>query len=185
MYEFLPEHFEGVRHGGYHHNVVPDVAEDYFKFCTVRSPYNRFASAWSFVSNRGAIHHDAYAKLMRCRNVELVPFLKWLIVEKRNLIDYRLTHDLKLGLILTPLHVYWEQRLNSVPLDAYVQIENATDEFNKLPFVDEHVVVPKVFSIAKTPEYRRWDDIKTPEVTELVNEWAGDDFEMFNYTKEI
>jgi hypothetical protein len=183
MFEFLTEHFQGKHSGGHYHNhVLPDYAAEYFKFCTVRSPYNRFASAWSLIMNPSAIHGKQMQELMG-EEPRLIPTLEWVVAERENMMQHGLD-GLKVGAALVPLHLYFEQRLNNMKMDAMVQIEYANEQFNQLPFVKEYIEVPVVFSFREQPWYKTWSDIKSPEVTRLVNEWAGADFDMFNYVKE-
>jgi hypothetical protein len=181
MYDLLTEKFEGERYGGYHHNELPDYAEDYYRFCTIRSPYNKFASAWSLILNLDAIHNQQILDIVG--KIDLISVLKWCIKDRDRMIFHGL-NGLKIGAALTPSSVYFKHRLNNMEMDKIIHIENATEQFNEMYFVDEYTVVPKVFSMANAPYYKTWDDICTQEVTELVNEWAGDDFEMFGYDKQ-
>lgn len=179
MYQLLTEKFDGERHGNYHCHEVPREALNYFKFCTVRNPYNKLASAWSFIQNKDAIHRAQVKDLMR-KPVTLMNFMEWVVKERSNMLAYAL-NGLKIGASLTPTHRYIDQRLPQVRFDAYIQIENADEQFSKLPFVRGQVEVPKVFTMSKEPYYQKWEDIASPEVTELANTWAGEDFDRFGY----
>lgn len=185
MYEVLTTQFDGERYGGYHHNCLPESAEGYFRFCTVRSPYSKFASAWSLILNPDAIHGAQMQKRIG-QPLGIVPVLKWAIKEQDNMVHYgkqNLEDRLRIAAALTPTNVYFRTRLDDMKMDAYVQIEDADTQFNALPFVDTPVTIPKIFTMSRTAYYKTWDDINTPEVLELVNEWAGSDFELYNYTK--
>ena len=167
MYHVLTEYLDGERHGGFHNFKVPTVADNYFKFHTVRNPYYKFASAWSFASNKNAVHKRQIEYVMG-KKLELLPFLEWMIKEKRNLIPYAL-NGMRLGVVLAPTHLWIEQRLRNTKMDAFIQIEDATEQLNALPFVNKYVDVPKVFSTSGQKSYKKWDDIKTPEVIEMIN----------------
>jgi hypothetical protein len=183
MFEFLTEHFQGEHSGGHYHNhEVPEYAEDYFRFCTVRSPYNRFASAWSLIMNPDAMH-GSQIKEMIGEEPTLISTLEWVVAERENMMQHGLD-GIKVAASLVPLHLYFEQRLNNMRMDAFIQIEHATEQFNNLPFVKSYIEVPVVFSMKSKPFYRTWEEIKSPEATKLVNEWAGEDFDKFNYIKE-
>lgn len=45
------------------------------------------------------------------------------------------------------------------------------------------ISVPKTgtHTMSKEPYYQKWEDIASPEVIELANIWAGEDFERFGY----
>jgi hypothetical protein len=179
MYQLLTEKFDGERHGNYHCNIVPSEASNYFKFCTVRSPYNKLASAWSFIQNKDAIHREQVKELMK-RPITLINFMEWVAKERGNMLAYAL-NGLKIGASLTPTHIYIDQRLSGIKMDAHLQIENIDTQFSELPFVDEKIDVPKVFSMSGNDYYTTWDDIAFPEVIALANKWAGEDFDRFGY----
>jgi len=180
MYALLTEKFEGQRHGNYHCHVVPPEAKNYFKFCTVRNPYNKLASAWSFVQNDKAIHRSQVKSLMT-KPLTLINFMEWVAKERNNMLGYAL-NGLKIGASLTPTHRYIDERLRGLVMDEYIQIEHADEQFSKLPFVNDSVKVPKIFSMSDQSFYTKWEDIASPEITELANEWAGEDFDRFGYT---
>lgn len=183
MYDVLTKHFHGERYGGYHEHQLPKSATNYFKFCTVRNPYHKFASAWSFILNNDAVHRGQITELMG-KEPELLSFLEWLLAEKDNIFGYGID-GVKIAASLTPLNFYFKHRLNNMKMDAIIQIERATEQFNNsLPFVNRLCTIPKLFSTASYSGYKTWDELKTPEVTEMVNEWAGSDFEQFGYYKE-
>jgi hypothetical protein len=179
MYQLLTEQFDGERHGNYHCHVVPKEALNYFKFCTVRSPYNKLASAWSFVQNKEAIHQAQVRDLMK-KPVTLMNFMEWVSKERNNMLAYAL-NGLKIGASLTPTSVYMDQRLPRVKFDAYIQIEYADEQFSALPFVQHDVKVPKVFTMSGDSYYQNWEKIASPEVIKLANNWAGEDFDRFGY----
>jgi hypothetical protein len=180
MYELLQEKFDGVRHGGYHHPDVPSAADDYFKFCTVRNPYAKIASAWTYISSpQGKYYSQVKTKV---GDVNLVSLLKWCISNQDELLSHW-DKDFTICGVILPFHMYHAQRMRGIKLDAMIQIEHATEQFNQLPFVTEHTVVPTVHTARNNPGYTEWHKINTPEVIELVNELYGPDFEMLGYDK--
>lgn len=188
MYNVLSDNFAGERYGEWHESVPPDSAIDYFKFATVRNPYTRFASAWYFVSNKNGEYIKTYERLMG-HEMEIIYFLKWLNTEREKLYYNRdprgrLRH---LSTILLPQHVNVRQRLKGVKIDRFIKMENLLDEVNNLPFVEDDMKlphIPKNHSMAEAKTYMKWDELKTPEITTLVNQLMGDDFEMFGYDVE-
>lgn len=180
MYELLQAEFDGVRHGGYHCPTVPDDADDYFKFCTVRNPYAKLASAWSYISSPNGKYYSQVEN--KVGDVNLVSLLKWCI----DVGDQIVTHherSFTIAGVLMPFYVYHGVRLGGVKLDAMIQIEHATKQFNQLPFVTKHTTVPLVHTARINPGYTEWHKICTPEVIELVNELYGPDFELTGYDK--
>jgi hypothetical protein len=180
MYELLQEKFDGVRHGGYHCPDVPDAAENYFKFCTVRNPYAKIASAWTYISSPNGKYYSQVKRMVG--DVNLTSLLKWLI-SKQGQVDTLYNREFIIGGVLLPFNVYHSHRLRGVKLDATIQIEHATEQFNRLPFVTERTIVPVVHTARNNPGYTEWHKIATPQVTELVNELYGPDFEMTGYDK--
>lgn len=186
MYDVLQRHFSGKHYGAYHEHQIPHSAEDYYRFITVRNPYNRFASAWTHISRINEKYKQIYTKLLGCE-LELIPFLEWLVREKDNLLTFRDENNrlFQYSTVLMPIHLYIEKRLNNMHYDSYIQIEKINEQFHaKLPFVEVPINAPILYSVSKLPQYCSWENMKTPEVTRLVNAWAGKDFEMFGYHRE-
>ena len=183
LYDVLTEHFKGKRVGGYHHTVIPEQFNGAFKFHTTRNPYHKFCSMWSILNNKETIHNRQIEDIMG-RPLELRPFVEWIIKERNNLIAYS-RNGLKLANLMLPTSFYINTKLHEHKIDEFIRIENASQEFNnKLPFVEKFVDIPKLFSMQTEFGYKNWSILKTPEVTEMLNEWGADDFEAYGYFKE-
>ncbi len=66
-------------------------------------------------------------------------------------------------------------------LDYIIRMEDIENEFNKLPFVENHTTIPH----DKKGDERStwWKTIMQPEAEELIYQWAKDDFIAFNYER--
>ena len=186
MYQFLEEHFDGQRYGHWHENIPPHYTFDYFKFATIRNPYTRFASAWYYVSDPSSQYIEIYERLMG-HSMEILYFLEWLNEEKENLYYMRDDQDrpYQLSTILMPQYLNVEQRLAGVKIDRFIKLENILEEVNMLPFVNRHVHSLPHLHIGDGSTYKKWNELKTPTILQLVNQIFDKDFDMFGYTKEL
>lgn len=180
MYAILSKHYNGERIGGFHHGTVPDKYAGYFKFCTVRNPYSKFASIW-YILNHGNLHNEQITKMIQ-KPLEIMTLAEWMIKERGNLLPFTLT-GLKLGSVMCPTSLYIKQKFNFTP-DKFLKIEELETELSTLPFSDKSIKNQIEFSQRNNKGYLPWEELKTPELTELVNLWAGDDFKLFNYIRE-
>ncbi len=65
-------------------------------------------------------------------------------------------------------------------LDYIIRMEDIESEFNKLPFVKNHTIIPHD---KKGNENTWWKDVIQKESEELIYQWAKDDFVAFNYER--
>ena len=74
-----------------------------------------------------------------------------------------------------PQHLWHEKsRIN-----LYLHIEEAQEYFNQYyPYLE--IKMPHELK----REHPTWQDVRAPELTELVNTWAGDDFKLYGYFKD-
>lgn len=79
--------------------------------------------------------------------------------------------------LMTPQY-RWYRKLpdDVIPL----HLENIHDEFHALPFVAEEVSIPHKLK----RKHATWEELKTDEIIECANKWAGEDFDKFGYQKE-
>lgn len=66
-------------------------------------------------------------------------------------------------------------------LDYIIRMEDIENEFNKLPFVEDHATIPHDKKGSK--KFNWWRTIIQPETEELIYQWAKDDFIAFNYER--
>ena len=75
-----------------------------------------------------------------------------------------------------PINVW----LKGIKFDTIIKLEHLNRGIHSLPFVKERVTVGHEF---RGPRIN-WSDHVKGKLVEMVNEWAGSDFEDYGYTKE-
>lgn len=169
MYELLNA-FEGSRYGNYHEKVMPSYAKNYFKFTTIRNPYDRLVSAWNSLLFTTDEYRDLYIPLIGDDRFE--SFVEWACENKR-----KIPHMDVRGMIVLCTQTDY---LKGIEIHKHLKIENINEEFNKLHFVDKKVEVPRLLH----RKYKSWDELKNKNIIEKANEYLKDDFENFDYEKE-
>lgn len=181
FFDLLQKEFDGERIiPEYHRTKLPENVDNYTFFSTVRNPYDRLVALWSAVFSMGSkdrvppsIYRSKYLEVLGTDN--FLNFCKYVAKHKD---DIEKQAGLQLPILLIPQHRWYNQRLpkNVIPL----HLENIKEEFHKLPFVNIEVKIPHKLK----GDHPSWDDLKNDEIIYYANEWAGNDFEKFNYKKE-
>lgn len=179
MFKLLQEEFDGERiTPGFHRTELPPQVKDphdYTVFSTVRNPYDRLIALWNSLlhaKNDKKGYRDVW--LAKLKRDDLYTFTKF-VAKKKNDIEH--IADLRLPQLVIPQYKWYQKMPSNV---TPLHLENIEEEFNALPFVDKHVSIPH----ALHRDHASWDEVKTNEIIELANEWAGNDFELFGYKKE-
>lgn len=153
-------------------NNDPELIESYYSFAVVRNPYDRFVSAWEYLSNYEEVRWPlSFEETVRQ-------------FHKRGRFFYT-SEDL----------VWWPQaRFISIKkiilVDKVLRYETLSEEW---PGVVEEIVkrTPEGFSRPKelldrmntNPREKSLDEYYTPELKEMVYDLYRRDFEMFGYEK--
>ena len=173
MYDVLKREFGGFRYGRYHEATLPSGHENYFKFTTIRNPYERLVSAWNSLFFSSEEYRIMYLEQIGSDDFE--KFLDWAIRVKHGMVDM----PIRAIQVVCPQSIY----LDGIEIDAYLKIENIDTELNNLPFAsnrDKPIVIPRLLK----REHATWDDVKNKKLIKKANEFLKEDFEMFDYTKE-
>ena len=178
MYAWLERNLEGLRES-FHRRDVPDEAKDYWRFTVVRNPYSRAVSMWwSLTGQGGAKEYPATESLRREEGDTSLPaFLRWVLRRWPEYVCERLP-DGWLGpqtLWLRPAE----------PLNAFLHLECLEKDLEMaIKMLGRHGDVPPVERLNETrTQYGPWEKHMTPEVVELIDAWAGEDFERFGYER--
>ena len=138
--------------------VIPPCKGNYYSFTVSRNPYARMVSWWWSICK---IDGDRYG-------------------HKKHLQDEGLTESLSDFLIL------WERKGDysqskyldvNDPLDKLLKLENIEEDFNSLPFVTEHVSIPK----RNAKNHPAWKELLDDSSRDLINRIYENDFKNFNY----
>lgn len=184
MYKFLKENYAPVELNNtknFHEWVVPHKAKNYFAFSTVRNPYERLVALWYSIliagkEEKGKIPKEYRMSYMRHLGDDSFETFAKFCAEKRETVEQHTM--LRLPMLLIPQWRWYEEFL---PKDtAHLKLENLEEDFASLPFAVEKPTMPHELK----RNHASWDDLKTPELTELVNHWAEKDFSKFGYQKE-
>ena len=150
-----------------HQRVVPDQYKDFKTIASVRNPYRRALSFYYYDKRR------KYNFI----NLDMSTFKTYLegIIEKNSDVPAD-TDDIA-------RYRYFPQwkYLSTSRIDHVIHLENIRPDFKKAGILLRGRATPR---LNKGDYKKTWDDIKTPEFIELVNIWAGDDFELYGYERE-
>ncbi len=138
--------------------LVPGLWDQFFSFCTVRNPYDRFVSHCHFI-NRGneTMRHDPLSVMKRLLEAPPLPF--------------------------QPQHRYIADESGRIRVDFIARYETLQEGFDQICL---RLGLPKVrlqhINPAKHPPFRECYD---PELLEMVRTYYAKDFAMFNYPLEL
>ena len=178
FFKMLPEQFDGERQqGAFHRRDLPSgiVGQGYTVFSTVRNPYDRLVALWnSLLHTKPDPHAYRDTWLSVIRHDDFATFVKFAANNHKRI---ETMNALRMPNLMMPQNRWYK----AMPADVIpLHLENLSEEFHALPFVTEPVTIPHELK----RDHATWDDLKTDEVTEYANEWAGEDFERFGYTRE-
>ena len=165
MYEVLPR-FGGKRFAGMHHRRVPRGATGFCKFGIVRNPYSRAVSAW-WSNVQRPLRSGAVPRQRGLHGHDLIHFAEYLLTQSE--------HPGKPQLFGNQSRWY-----HGTPLDVMLRTETLEQDFNRLPFVGEHVTLPMINA---SEGCGPWRDYMTPAIVELLDEWAEPDFAKYGYER--
>ena len=176
MYEYLSRHYGPLIQRGFHNADLPDDINttDYCIWSVTRNPYSRIVSLWWTTTVRTPDdHYQIREKITGDRDgkVDLLTFMRWLPS----------VHD-QGGLWQSQSH--W---LRNTPMTHMVRQEDLPHGMSSLPWWNGPNELPKLNTSTTNPpnpgpgDWRQWI---TPEIAELIQAWAGKDFEQYGYDVE-
>ena len=149
----------------YHQRWVPEVFRDYLTFASVRNPYERLYSLYQ---------HDFKHKynFLRLDIRTFQDYVEGLVYRCDSLTQEDLLDDRKY--IYLPQHKY----LSVSRVDKIVRMENLHSDLSELG-----LDMNQELTLNKGDYLDKWSDIKTPELIEVINLWAGKDFDHYGYER--
>ena len=154
----LKDKFGGTSNGNTR-MVIPPCCENHYSFTVSRNPYARMISWWWSICKADG---DRYGHKKELRDANLSESLPDFLLLWERKGDYSQTKYLS---------------VNHDPLDTILKLENIEEDFNNLPFVKEHVDIPKV----NAKNHPSWQGLLNENSRVLINRIYADDFENFNY----
>lgn len=163
----MREYFNAVAE--FNHRVkVPKQYKHYHNFTFVRNPYERFCALYhSCVVLKQPKYMAVIPKFAR---KDMVSYIKWCI----SLIPQNSYPQSSIAGLYTSQSL-WHERSE---VKEFIHIEEANKIFN-FKYPELKIIFPHV----RKREHVTWDEIKTEELTYLINKWASLDFELYNYAK--
>lgn len=166
----------------FHEWRVPQRAMGYFKFSTVRNPYNRIVALWNSLLMAGIREGGEIPMKYRKTYIQEIgsdSFEEYCRFCAENRDNVEKNHNIRYPLLSIPQWRWYSEYLpeNTKPL----KIENINKELNALKLVDRTLEVPRKLK----RKHETWDELKNENIKEYVNHWAEKDFKMFNYIKEV
>lgn len=168
LYACLAERFGGVRQRpGFHRNIVPAAARNFFRWTVVRNPFARAVSTWWSTTVNDKNRKVCLAELRQAKGrTDFETFLEWMIEGPAESLARR---------CLRQNMTDWLRPAE--PFQAVLHLERLEVEVLDLPF----------WKAAPLPHLNRSDDrppwrtFITEKARDLVLAWAGSDFERFGY----
>lgn len=164
MYDVLKTHYAGEHIGpGFHSYRIPEKCRDWFIFSVCRNPYSRAVSMWR--STIGP--EDSYDIQRMVGSDEFADLMRYLAKNGpwRN--------------VVKPQHAI----VGNLPIQRFLRCENLDDEVQTLPFWHGPSPLPVLNTTRQMREH--WLRYMTPQIVEWIQAWAGKDFEMFGYRREL
>ena len=154
----------GKKYFNKHQRFVPKKYQDYTTIASIRNPYERLYSLYHFDK---AHKYNFIGTSMK----SFFTYVSGIVKKYRQPVK---NNDIRKYRYF-PLHMY----LEVARVDKFVRTENL---FGDLADAGLQVEQNKVR--LNTGKYiRTWKDVKSPELIEMINEWAGADFELYGYEK--
>ena len=148
-----------------HFRGVPVGVEHFDRIISVRNPYTRVLSMYNFEKSKGK------GKNLWGRK-PFVSYCEW-VLKLTQIHDFDEPADSAYRYFSCSKY----GKLNG--WQKFIRMENLIEDINGLGYGE----VGKIPHI--NPSHgRSWDQVKTPEIIEIINEWADDDFELFGYQRE-
>ena len=146
-------------------HIIPgkDDYPGYFRFTFVRNPYERFCSLY-----HACVVNDNKSWVPKKARKNILNYAKWYANLTKNKSWIRKD--------LTASQSEWHKYST---IHKYIQIENAQKEIDEL-FFPTKIIIPHELK----RKHSTWEEVRTEELTKLINYWAGQDFSLYGYERE-
>jgi len=166
MFKVLKERFGGYHYKGhgYHGRVIPKDCRGWFTFATCRNPYARAVSIWWAATKNVRACGQRWVEQAEW-NKTFGGFAQWLSKHPPG------------PTILWPQHRWF----SGVLVNQFMHLEYLSDECRMLPLWEGPG--PEGHE-GKTP-HEPWETYYDEDIARNIQMWAGAEFEMFGYSRDI
>lgn len=165
-----------------HDMTIPAECLDYFTFATVRDPYERAMSLyWHYLRDvRRYRGQQAGLPPDEARRAMELPTADYMLEDFLDMATAGYMSEIAQpdGHFFT--HIISDY-LRDVRVDATLRVEWLEDDFERLPFVSDHV---SDFRVVNAPGRGKWATHRTAQAVKLIGEWAAEDFERYGYAHQ-
>jgi len=149
-----------------HQRIIPPKYKNYTVFASVRNPYTRALSLYNYDRKRKYNFIKLNMRSFEEYMTGIIEKTSGLPADTDNLHQYR----------YFPCWKY----LSLQPVDHIIHMESIKPDLLDSGLNVKTKSVPHLNSGKNT---KTFDDIKTPELIDLINTWAGTDFEQYGYQR--
>lgn len=169
IYKVLKTYYDGSICADHRQKFTPNT-KNYFRFTTVRNPYDRACSAYGSVITKRDQYH--FRKRMKMFNlpIDMLGFI-------------RCIHGKHHNHVTVYPQAYW---LKHNSFDRIIQQEFLEEEFMKLPFVCDNkkdIVFPHVNSSRLHKGRLPTIELLNDKIINLINDHYSEDFKLLDYPK--
>lgn len=162
-FKLMQTYFDANKTEFNHNRSIPAKYKNYDTFTFVRNPYERFCALYfACVINDKKRFVPIHAR----KSIE--EYAEWYVSMKR--MGRYIRED------LTSPQTYWHR---NTKIKNFIQIEEAQELFN-IMYPELNIRMPH--ELKRT--HATWEDVATDELSNLVSEWADNDFNHYGYYNE-
>jgi len=174
-WEIMEKYFNAKRTGTIHLGVVPEKYRNYLAFTFVRNPYERAIAIWNSLLEFPKTDNDerGYRRqfMSYIGSDTFEDFCEWLA---------------STGGVTDRARITWPQwkihALSNIKNINYFKLEELQENLKPFLYLNTGVSIG-TFPHNLKRKHPTWKEIQTPKLKQLINKWAGKDFDRYGYIK--
>ena len=171
--QFLRKQYKGKSIARWHRTIIPEEYRSYFRFMTIRDPYQRLVSLWWWCH---AHKKDPRKPEDRNKDKSFGGFLEWLIPNQ-----YRKLYDEECMIWSNQSTFY-----DCANIQHHMMLADIDNEVHKLPFAnpDKHNETVPRHPHRTDLERQAWQSYYNKRTERLAYAHSGPDFDRFGFKRE-